>query len=438
MFFHNKRLAAKIRDLEDQLQVFSDIQSDLQQEMISFSLDSRGVMKGANQNFYESTGYRAGDIKDRALKEILAPSSLDKDHCQRMFDCISAGRHWHGAVHIVKENGDEAWFRSIFQPRARESGALSELITYSTELTNTISQSREHKDMLQALNRSSAVIEFTLDGTILDANDNFLRCVGYSKSDVVGKHHRMFCTSDTVQSVEYAEFWQRLARGEIVSDRFQRVGRDGRIIWLEASYNPIRDDSSKYYKVVKFATDITEQMNREAAIAETSNIAYEVSQKTDRDTAEGIKVINSTIETMQGLSHLMQDASAGINDLDIQSERVSSLVDSIKGIADQTNLLALNAAIEAARAGEQGRGFSVVADEVRHLASRTSEATEQIIQVVAENKQLTKKSVALIETSLADARRALESSSESGNVMNEIQSSARQVVDAVSEFKKTL
>ncbi|MCP8897915.1 methyl-accepting chemotaxis protein [Gilvimarinus xylanilyticus] len=438
MFFQNKGLADRVRELEDELKVFSDIQSDLQQEMISFWLDSDCVIKGANQNFFRCTGYGDSDIRGKPLKEILVSSSLAKDHGRRMLECIEQGKHWHGAVQIVKKNGEEAWFRSIFQPRTMQAGKPPELVSYSTELTQTISQSREHQDMLQALHRSSAVIEFTLDGTILDANENFLSCVGYSKSDVVGKHHRMFCTPETAQSSEYAAFWGRLARGEFVSDRFERVGRSGNVIWLEASYNPIRDDTGKYYKVVKFATDITEQMKREAAITETSNIAYEVSQKTDADTDKGIRVINSTIETMQGLSSLMQDASNGINELDTQSERVSSLVDSIKAIADQTNLLALNAAIEAARAGDQGRGFSVVADEVRQLALRTSEATEQIVEVVAENKQLTKKSVSLIEASLADARRALESSSESGSVMNEIQASARQVVDAVSEFKRTL
>ncbi len=438
MFFKSKELADRVSQLEEELQIFADIQDDLQQEMISFSLDSNGVVSGANQNFIDITGYSKNDVAGRSLKDLLVPASLEKEHCRRMLECIAQGRHWHGAVQLLKKNGEQAWLRSIFQPQVKKPGQATQLVTYSTELTRTISESKEQQDMLQALNRSSAVIEFTLDGIILNANENFLSCVGYTKDDILGKHHRLFCTTETSESREYKEFWARLSRGDFVSGRFQRIGRNGNIIWLEASYNPIRDETGKYYKVVKFATDITEQMNREAAISETSNIAYEISQKTDADTSEGLRVINSTIETMRGLSALMEDASQGINELDTQSERVSALVDSIKGIADQTNLLALNAAIEAARAGEQGRGFSVVADEVRQLASRTSAATEQIIEVVSENKQLTKKSVSLIESSLADAQRALELSSESGNMMNEIQSSARQVVDAVSEFKKTL
>ncbi|WP_245959210.1 methyl-accepting chemotaxis protein [Marinomonas pollencensis] len=179
-------------------------------------------------------------------------------------------------------------------------------------------------------------------------------------------------------------------------------------------------------------------MEREIATSKTSDIAYDISGKTDSDAAAGIKVIHSTIDTMSSLSQRMEDASKGIYALDAQSNKVSELVGNIKGIADQTNLLALNAAIEAARAGEQGRGFAVVADEVRQLASRTSTATEQIIEVVSENKQLTENAVALIESSLESAQTALKLSNEAGNVMNDIQQGAREVVDAVGKFRDSL
>ena len=220
--------------------------------------------------------------------------------------------------------------------------------------------------------------------------------------------------------------------------RFQRFDSQNNSVWLEASYNPIHNNEGQLYKVAKFATVITDEMNRQLAISETSDIAYDISKKTDKDTLTGIEVIKSTIQTMNELSQEMGGASQGILELSTQSRKISELVESIRGIADQTNLLALNAAIEAARAGEQGRGFAVVADEVRQLASRTSKATEEIIDVVSENKQLTDKAVLLIDESMNKAVKALELSNDAGSVMNEIQIGAREVVDAIGKFNSNL
>jgi methyl-accepting chemotaxis protein len=357
-----------------------------------------------------------------------------------MLEAISAGKHWHGALQLLTKENNEIWFRTIIQPMQKydNDSAETKLAVYSSELTRTISQSQEHHDMLAALHRSSAVIEFDIDGTILKANENFLKEMGYSEDQIVGKHHKIFCDPKEVASPEYLKFWAKLASGKCVSDRFLRIDSHNNPVWLEASYNPIHNDEGKLYKVIKFATVITEEINREFAIAETSKIAYDISKKTDDNTLTGIGVVNSTIQTMNELSEEMNNATKGILELSTQSQKVSALVESIRGIADQTNLLALNAAIEAARAGEQGRGFAVVADEVRQLASRTSTATEEIIRVVAENKLLTNKAVLLIEENMDKAEKGLELSNEAGNVMSEIQTGARQVVDAVSKFNSNL
>ena len=262
--------------------------------------------------------------------------------------------------------------------------------------------------------------------------------MGYTKQQIVGKHHKMFCLPEEAGSQEYKVFWEKLRSGQFISQRFKRMDSSGNTVWLEASYNPVHDDSGELYKVIKIATVITEQMNREFAIAEASEIAHGISIKTDENTNKGMEVIDSTMQTVRELSDQMSKASDGIFELNTQSVKVSELVTSIRGIADQTNLLALNAAIEAARAGEQGRGFAVVADEVRQLASRTSSATEEIIRVVSDNKKLTENAVSLIEESMAKAHKALDLSTQASHVMKDIQVGARQVVDAVSQFNKNL
>ncbi|MDP5291109.1 methyl-accepting chemotaxis protein [Oceanimonas sp. CHS3-5] len=436
--FNSRKLQQRIDELEAELGQYQGMQQGLMKEMIYFSLDSNGTLLDGNDLLFESLGYTRSDWLQRPLTDFIVPSAMSKEHCRLMLDAIRQGRHWHGALQLVSKSGKEVWYRTILHPRPISHTGRTELDAYSTELTRTISRSREKEDMLAALNRSSAVIEFSLEGVILNANDNFLNAMGYSRSQITGKHHSMFCDAEEVNSADYDAFWQRLRGGEFVSERFRRLDSHGRSVWLEASYNPIHDESGELYKVVKFATVITDQVNRELATAETSGIAYDISKSTDENTLKGMEVLDSTISTMHGLSQQMGDASKGIFELDTQSQRVSELVTSIRGIADQTNLLALNAAIEAARAGEQGRGFAVVADEVRNLAARTSAATEEIIQVVAENRTLTENAVSLIEASMTKAQRALALSNDAGNVMQEIQQGARQVVDAVSQFKQSL
>jgi len=265
-----------------------------------------------------------------------------------------------------------------------------------------------------------------------------LKGTGYKLEQIVGKHHRIFCTEQEANSEEYKQFWRGLAQGQLESGRYKRIDSRGNEVWLEASYNPIRNEDGQLYKVVKFATVITEQMKREFAISEAANVAFNISQETGEQARKGNQVLDSTVKAMNELTKQMGNASEGIKDLDEQSQKVADLVKSISGIADQTNLLALNAAIEAARAGDQGRGFAVVADEVRQLASRTSSATEEIVNVVVENRKLTENAVQLIEAGQEKAREALEYSTQSGKAMSEIQSGANEVVNAIGQFTKRL
>ncbi|WP_430458744.1 methyl-accepting chemotaxis protein [Pseudomonas panipatensis] len=190
--------------------------------------------------------------------------------------------------------------------------------------------------------------------------------------------------------------------------------------------------------MVKFATVITEQINRETAVAEAARLAYSTSQGTDDSAQKGAAVVQQTVEVMRELASRMQEATQGIEALDQQSQVIGSIVKSISSIADQTNLLALNAAIEAARAGDQGRGFAVVADEVRQLASRTSAATEEISKVVEQNQQLAERAVAMIDRGKQQAELGLELSGQAGTVIIEIQEGAQQVVNAVGQFSSHL
>jgi methyl-accepting chemotaxis protein len=183
---------------------------------------------------------------------------------------------------------------------------------------------------------------------------------------------------------------------------------------------------------------ITDQVNQEQAVAEAANIAYGTSQLTDQSAQRGNAVVTQAVDVMRDLARHMQTAVDGIEALNEQSLVIGSIVKTISGIAEQTNLLALNAAIEAARAGEQGRGFAVVADEVRQLASRTSQATDEIVLVVRQNQDMARNAVALMADGKLQAEQGLALAAEAGTVIVEIQDGAQKVVNAVGQFANQL
>nr|WP_313201986.1 PAS domain-containing methyl-accepting chemotaxis protein [Pseudomonas sp.] len=434
----NSKLKKEIQQLREELMAIEQVKSSLDSEMLVLQLDPQGRIEQVNGNFESEMLYRAEQLIGRNIEEIVPAHVKKLDFYQRMKNAITRGEHLNGAFRLLRGNGEEAWLRSILQPVKTVDGRIRHFSMHSSDLTRTIETSREHESLIKALMRSTAVIEFNLDGEVLNANDRFLQTVGYSLEQVRGKHHRMFCDPAEVNSTAYQAFWDRLRQGEYVADRFKRIDAHGRTIWLEASYNPIFDAHDVLYKVVKFATVITDQVNQELAVAQAADIAYNTSLETDSSARKATDVVTQTVDVMRGLEGSMQDAADGIQALDRQSKVIGAIIKTISDIAGQTNLLALNAAIEAARAGEQGRGFAVVADEVRQLASRTSSATEEIAKVVQQNEQLAQAAVDIIDTSKRQAEQGLALAADTGGVIVEIQEGAKKVVDAVGQFSSQL
>ncbi|MDH0291732.1 methyl-accepting chemotaxis protein [Pseudomonas sp. GD04087] len=434
----NSRLKQELAALREELASVEEIRASLDEEMLVLFLDPRGRIESVNANFEKELLHRGDQLKGRPLLELIPDHVRGLDFHLKVKHAIERGEHLAGVIRLLRGDGEEAWLRSILQPVHDSSGTIQRFSIYASDLTRTIENSREHENLIEALQRSTAVIEFNLQGEVLAANDRFLNAMGYSLAQIQGKHHRMFCEPGEYNSSQYEAFWAKLRRGEFVTGRFKRIDSRGHEVWLEASYNPIIDAHDRLYKVVKFATVITEQVHRENAVAQAATIAFDTSQSTDDSATKGAAVVQQTVEVMRELADRMQEAAQGIEALDRQSQAIGALVQSIRSIADQTNLLALNAAIEAARAGDQGRGFAVVADEVRQLASRTSAATLEITRVVEQNQQLAGEAVAMIDRGKQQAELGLQLSGQAGTVIIEIQDSAQRVVDAVGQFANQL
>ncbi|MBA1258777.1 PAS domain S-box protein [Pseudomonas psychrotolerans] len=434
----NKGLKQELQRLREQVDSFKRLKAELDVEMLGLELDGRGCISAVNANFEKEMGVRAADVLGRPLADLIPAHVRNQEYSRRLQQALNRGEPYSGALHLLRGDGQEAWLRGILHPFHDSQGQVTRFRLFCNNLTRTIETSREHESLLKALRRSTAVIEFNLQGEVLDANDRFLQAMGYSLAQIKGKHHRLFCEPAEANSEAYEQFWARLRRGEFVVDRFKRLDAHGRDVWLEASYNPVIDAHDRLYKVVKFATVITDQVQQEQAVSEAASVAFETSQHTDDTARKGAAVAQQTVEVMRALATQMQEAVKGIEALDNQSQVIGTIIKTISGIAEQTNLLALNAAIEAARAGEQGRGFAVVADEVRQLASRTSKATEEIVGVVQQNQQLAGEAVTVIENGRRQAEQGLELAGQAGQVIVEIQDGAQRVVGAVGRFARQL
>ncbi|WLI01849.1 methyl-accepting chemotaxis protein [Pseudomonas simiae] len=434
----NTRLKQELAALREELSSLNQVKESLESEMLCLTLDAEGRVEWANANFLQELVYQSGQLLGRPIEDLV-PAHVRKDEFQLRFkNALVRGEHFAGTVRLVRGNGLEVWLRSIVQPVRSSDGRIKHFSIYSSDLTRTIEASREHENLITAVVRSTAVIEFDLGGHVLTANDRFLSGMGYSLAQIQGKHHRMFCEPEEYNSTEYQDFWKRLNAGEFVAARFKRVDSHGRVVWLEATYNPVMDATDRLYKVVKFATVITDQVNQEQAVAEAANMAYSTSLQTDNSAQRGTTVVTQAVDVMRDLAKHMQQAGEGIEALNAQSQVIGTIVNTISGIAEQTNLLALNAAIEAARAGEQGRGFAVVADEVRQLASRTSKATEEIVGVVRQNQDMARDAVSLMTDGRLQAEQGLALAAEAGTVIVEIQDGAQKVVSAVGQFANQL
>ena len=338
-----------------------------------------------------------------------------------------------------------------------------------------VTEARRQEGMLAAINRVQAVIEFSMTGEILDANETFLRALDYRLEDIIGRQHSMFVEPAFAQSGEYRQFWDRLGRGEYVAGDFKRIGRGGREVWIMASYNPILDRNGKPFKVVKYATDTTAQRKVGERVQEISGIVASAASEM-RATAEAMartaeqatrqaasvasaaQVASSNVQTVAAAGEelsasiseiarqvsqsttITQQAvaetdrtSTSIQTLAEAAQKIGNVVTLINNIAGQTKLLALNATIEAARAGDAGKGFAVVASEVKSLSDQTAKATHEISSQVSAMQTATATSVTAIQGIADTIRKVADIASAIASAVEEQSAATAEISSNVVE-----
>lgn len=352
---------------------------DRAQAVIEFAMD--GTIVTANDNFLKTVGYALADIQGKHHGMFMPASERDSAAYRAFWNGLNRGDYQSGEYKRIGSGGREIWILATYNPILDERGKPFKVVKFATDVTAQKLISADNGGQIEAIDKSQAVIEFRMDGTIVTANQNFLDAVGYRLDEIKGRHHRMFVAADESASPAYAEFWARLNQGQYQTAEYRRFGKGGREIWIQASYNPILDLNGRPFKVVKYATDTTAlaigRMKAVRARALIDSVA-DGSEEMSASIREISETMVKSRQTAIGAADRVQVANAQAQRLNDAAQSMGGIVELIGNITSQINLLALNATIESARAGEAGRGFAVVASEVKNLANQARQATDKI------------------------------------------------------------
>ena len=409
-----------IRSILSRLGLRSDSPSSQLKALYStqavLELDPQGHILFANAQFLDLMGYELDELRGQHHRIFLDPADAQARDYRDFWARLARGQAFVGRCRRIDRQGREVWLQANYSPVLDSRGQVLRVVKYAMDISAEVLRDAEASSQLAAVGRAQAVIEFGLDGSILRCNRNFLQAMGYASEDeLVGRHHSMFVAPQERSSAEYAAFWAHLSQGKHYRGQFRRIGRLGNDVWIEANYSPVLNQSGQPFKVVKYATDITQRYEATRLVQS----AFEQLQQLVRDSAAQAHDAHAQARDVTRIAQrgdvALDSAVDAMSSISSTSRRIGEMVGLIDGIAFQTNLLALNAAVEAARAGEQGRGFGVVAGEVRSLAQRCAEAAREVKSVIG--------------ASAASVQLGFERVNESGDMMKQMRAAAVNASD---------
>ncbi len=413
------QMEARLSDAEGQLAGISKSQA-----VIEFKLD--GTILTANENFLATLGYTLDEIKGKHHSMFAAPGVSGSHEYRQFWDKLGRGEYDSGQYKRIGKSGKEVWIQASYNPIMDMNGKPFKVVKYATDITAAKMQAADFEGQLQAIGKAQAVIEFKLDGTILSANENFLATLGYTLDEIKGKHHSMFAAPGVSGSHEYRQFWDKLGRGEYDSGQYKRIGKSGKEVWIQASYNPIMDMNGKPFKVVKYATDVTADVNANNMLRQAVEQAQAVtSAAKDGDLTKRIP--------LEGKSGPIEALCAGVNVL----VETTSVI-----FADVGRSFGALAAGDLTQ--RITRDYSGTFGQVKNDANATSEALASIIEDVGRvfsglaegdlTQRITREALGVFDKVKQDANLSSEKLS---GIIEEVRSAADALTGAANQVSAT-
>lgn len=390
------------------------------QAVIHFNMD--GTIIKANELFLNTVGYRLEEIQGKHHSMFAPPGVADSSEYRLFWSKLNRGEFDSGEYKRLAKGGREIWLQASYNPIFDADGKPFKVVKFATDVTESKLRNADYLGQIEAINKSQAVIQFNMDGTIISANELFLKVMGYSLDEIKGRHHSMFAEPGVSESAEYRQFWEKLNRGEFDSGEYKRVAKGGRKVWLQASYNPILDLNGKPFKVVKYAADITEQTQTKQKLAEVFTEVGEVmNYVSDGDLTHKIvgdydgvyleckKAINATIDKLSEIVTQVNESATFINNASQE-------------IASGNNNLSQRAEQQAANLEQTAASMEQLNSTVKHNADNAQQAN----LVASSARQLAEKGGDVVVAAVAAMKEINESSNKIADIIGVIDEIAFQ------------
>ncbi|WP_305824194.1 methyl-accepting chemotaxis protein [Massilia brevitalea] len=396
------------------------------QAVIEFTLD--GYITHANENFLDVMGYALEEVVGQHHSMFCEPSFEQSAAYVDFWADLASGKVERAGYKRIGKGGREVWINASYNPVLDPEGRVHKIVKFATDVTAEKARTAELAGLVDAMQKAQAVVEFDMDGLLVNANENFLGLMGYAIDDVRGEHHRVFCDDDYAASLAYRKFWQKLNRGEFDCGRYRRLGNNGKVVWIQATYNPILDLNGKPVKVVKFATDITEQVlleERSAARTETEQrkvavLLDLVARASDGDlTGEADVVGDEPLDQLsRGVMKMIADLRGVIGEVVGAAGKLSG---SSRTIADRSNVVAASAQALGATVEEMNASVDGLTASIGSIARSTTDANS-LAQATRNEAEVGAKAVAKTIEAMGLINQSSEDIGEIVKVIGEIAS----------------